>query len=57
MQSFTFNDVNIDYSVNLLGEEGTPVESGFEYNSENNNHYLTIEEIASLNENILLSEK
>ena len=55
--SFTFNDVNIDYSVNLLGEEGTPVESGFEYNSENNNHYLTIEEIASLNENILLSEK
>ena len=52
--SFTFNDVNIDYSLTLLGEKGVPVDPGFEYNSENNNHFLSIEEIALLNENILV---
>jgi len=54
--SFTFNDVNIDYSLNLLGEEGTPVDPGFEYNSENNDHYLSIEEITLLNDSILADE-
>ena len=52
--SFTFNDVNIDYSLTLLGEKGVPVDPGFEYNSENNNHFLSIEEIALLNEKILV---
>lgn len=51
--SFSFNDIDIDYSKNLLEERGVSVKPGFEYNSQNNNHYLTIEEIASLNENIV----
>tara|TARA_B100000401_G_scaffold436445_1_gene379925 strand:+ start:521 stop:1531 length:1011 start_codon:yes stop_codon:yes gene_type:complete len=51
--SFSFNDVDFDYSKNLLEERGVSVKPGFEYNSQNNSHYLTIEEIASLNENIV----
>ena len=39
-----------DYSVNRLGEEGVMVEEGFEYNSGTNPHFLTVEEIASLND-------
>ena len=39
-----------DYSVNRLGEEGGMVEEGFEYNSGTNPHFLTVEEIASLND-------
>jgi UDP-N-acetylglucosamine 4,6-dehydratase len=50
--SFRFNDVDIDYSCTLLGESGVPVSAGFEYNSENNKHFLSIEEIALLNKNI-----
>ena len=40
----------VDYSVNRLGEEGGMVEEGFEYNSGTNPHFLTVEEIASLND-------
>ena len=40
----------VDYSVNRLGEEGRIVEEGFEYNSGTNPHFLTVEEIASLND-------
>ena len=43
--SFTFDDFNIDYSCTLLGENGIQVESGFEYNSENNHHFLSVKEI------------
>jgi UDP-N-acetylglucosamine 4,6-dehydratase/5-epimerase len=50
--SFRFNDVDIDYSRTLLGEEGVPVDPGFEYNSENNDQFLSVQEIAVLNENI-----
>ena len=38
-----------DYSVNGLGEVGTPVEDGFEYNSGTNPHFLSVEEIRELN--------
>ena len=35
--SFSFNDIDIDYSKNLLEERGVSVKPGFEYNSQNNN--------------------
>lgn len=40
---------DIDFSVNKLAEKGRPVESGFEYNSGKNPHFLGIEEIVALN--------
>ena len=44
-----FHHVEHDYSKNLLGEEGTPVEQGYEYHSGNNPHFLTVEEIREYN--------
>lgn len=41
-----------DYLQNKLGEKGEAVDLGFEYNSLENNHYLSIEEIKELNENV-----
>lgn len=38
----------IDYEVNALGNRGAYVPQNFEYNSLNNEHYLTIEEIKKL---------
>lgn len=39
-----------DYTVNGLGERGVPVEQGFEYRSDNNRTFLTIDQIKSYNE-------
>ncbi len=39
----------VNYGANLLGESGRPVESGAEYQSGSNPHFLTVEEIASVN--------
>lgn len=39
----------IDYSVNTLGEKGKPVPDGFDYNSGNNPHFLTVEELREMN--------
>lgn len=44
-----FVSKNIDYCVTCLGEQGHKVEAGFEYNSFNNPHYLTVEELVELN--------
>ena len=44
-----FNHADIDYATNALGETGTPVPHGFEYNSGNNPHFLTSEEIRVFN--------
>ncbi len=38
-----------DYSTNGLGVQGRWVEQGFEYNSGNNQHFLTVEEIIQFN--------
>ena len=51
--SFTFEDATVDYSVTLLGEKGTAVSSGFEYNSETNHYFLSIKEIQSINKMVL----
>ena len=47
--SFVFDDSIIDFSESKLGEKGKLVAPGFEYNSENNNNFLTIDEIKSVN--------
>ena len=39
----------IDYTTNALGEEGRMVEDGFDYNSGNNPHFLTVEELREMN--------
>lgn len=40
---------NIDYTVNPLGEKGQLVADGFDYNSGNNPHFLTVEELRAMN--------
>ncbi len=37
-----------DYSRNALGETGTPVPDGFEYSSDNNPRFLTVDELRGL---------
>lgn len=37
------------YTTNRLGEKGTPVVQGFEYNSGSNQHFLNVEELRQLN--------
>ena len=40
----------VEFETNALGEVGSPVEPGFEYNSGTNPDFLTVEEIGELNE-------
>jgi UDP-N-acetylglucosamine 4,6-dehydratase len=47
--SITFADGDNRYTPNRLGEVGTPVAQGFEYNSGLNERFLTIPEILELN--------
>ncbi|BEU86825.1 UDP-N-acetylglucosamine 4,6-dehydratase (inverting) [Selenomonas sp. TAMA-11512] len=39
----------MDYTRNALGEEGHPVSDGFDYNSGNNPHFLTVKELREMN--------
>ncbi len=48
--TITFFDRDVDFGSNGLGETGTPVEQGFEYNSGGNNTFLSVGEIADFNE-------
>ena len=48
--SIKFYDLEADYSVNPLNEQGRPVEPGWEYNSQNNPHFLTVEELRRIDE-------
>jgi UDP-N-acetylglucosamine 4,6-dehydratase len=41
--------VQVDYRGNALGEQGVPVGQGFEYNSGNNPHFLSVEELRQFN--------
>ncbi|QYK03995.1 UDP-N-acetylglucosamine 4,6-dehydratase (inverting) [Shewanella zhangzhouensis] len=50
--SIQFFGGNNDYSQNKLGEKGTLVEPGFEYNSGTNTHFLTPSEILSMDANV-----
>jgi UDP-N-acetylglucosamine 4,6-dehydratase len=40
---------HVDYHRNAVGESGSEVEQGFEYNSGKNAHFLTLEEIVAMN--------
>ncbi len=47
--SIVFSDIDNNFVINNINEEGVPVKQGFEYNSGTNESFLSIEEIRSLN--------
>ncbi|MGE0081078.1 MAG: UDP-N-acetylglucosamine 4,6-dehydratase (inverting) [Thiohalomonadaceae bacterium] len=47
--SIRFHHREVDYTVNASGEEGSPVDLGFEYNSGNNPQFLSVDEICDVN--------
>ncbi len=51
--SISFTSRNNDFSINALGETATLVASSFEYNSLNNQHFLSIAELQSMNQQVL----
>ena len=51
--SISFNHRNDDFSVNALGQKGHPVAEGFEYNSKNNDHFLSIDEMRAMNRQVM----
>ena len=46
--SITFTH-DINFTLNKLNENGQPVQQGFEYNSGTNPHFLTVDELTSMN--------
>ena len=44
--------VQNDYSCNALGEVGQPVPEGFKYTSDNNNWFLTVDELVALDRQV-----
>lgn len=44
-----FSSRSNDYTINAIGEKGKPVQPGYEYNSKDNPHFLTVDEIAEFN--------
>lgn len=44
-----FHHREVDYAINKIGEKGKLVPQGFEYNSGNNPHFLSVEEIREFN--------
>lgn len=46
--SIRFTNVNLDFAVDGLGERGQPVDEEFEYRSDTNPHFLSVEQIAEL---------
>lgn len=49
-----FSSRSNDFTINAIGEKGKPVEHGFEYNSRDNAHFLSVDEIKSFNTNACL---
>lgn len=47
--SITFTH-KLDFTTNGIGEQGKPVEQGFEYNSGSNPHFLTVDELREMME-------
>jgi len=45
-----FHNTSSDFAVNRLGETGTLVSPGFEYNSGSNPHFLSVEETRAFND-------
>ncbi len=42
----------VDHQINALGETGSPVEDGFDYSSDNNRHFLTLEALRELDKTV-----
>ncbi|MFL9693520.1 UDP-N-acetylglucosamine 4,6-dehydratase (inverting) [Aeromonas veronii] len=51
--SISFNSRSNDFSINAMGETAKLVASDFEYNSLNNPHFLSIEDISQVNAEVL----
>ena len=49
-----YDDSNMNYSKNKLNEAGKAVAKDFEYRSDNNTHFLTVQEIIKLNKDLLV---
>ena len=47
-----FTSRNTDFTQTCFNEIGKPVPANFEYNSLNNPHYLTVEELVELNKHV-----
>jgi UDP-N-acetylglucosamine 4,6-dehydratase len=47
--TIAFNLAEINYAVDALGGNGTPVAQGFEYNSGTNTHFLDVDQITRTN--------
>ncbi|MCE0556231.1 MULTISPECIES: UDP-N-acetylglucosamine 4,6-dehydratase (inverting) [unclassified Motilimonas] len=47
--SINFSSRTNDFTINALGDKGSEVAAGFEYNSRNNPHFLTADEILEYN--------
>ncbi len=47
--TINFSSRSNDFTRNAIGEQGKAVEHGFEYNSKNNPHFMTVEEIKAFN--------
>ena len=52
--SIRFFDQDQDYTSNALGEKGSPVARGFEYNSGTNEYFMTVEEIVDFNKKAMI---
>ena len=50
--SIVFSNIDADFTTTALGEKGKLVEPNFDYNSFNNPHYLTVEELVDLNKHV-----
>ncbi|MEC7276631.1 MAG: UDP-N-acetylglucosamine 4,6-dehydratase (inverting) [Bdellovibrionota bacterium] len=48
--SIVMYDTDVRFDENPIGEKGKYVEQGFEYNSATNTHFLTVDELKTLNE-------
>ena len=47
--SITFSSRCNDFTVNAINENGHLVPNGYEYNSQNNHHFLSEDELLNLN--------
>ena len=52
--SIRFYNISINYSKNKLNEVSKVVAKDFEYRSDNNTHFLTVQEIIKLNKDLLV---
>lgn len=52
--SIKYFGIDLDYTINRLGEKGRSVEQGHEYNSGTNPHFLSVDELADWNNRVVI---